>query len=200
MSERLTYVPEKTHDFKVDEKKTPEPSEEIKRQIQAGPDKTQRPFEAVGTETSHFLDQAGQPITHERKPLQVSPEKQAEREAGLHGKSIFSDDPNQTIAANDQVTGTDVDEKAQVEKPDTSGNYELTEKTKLRIQSLNKDIEQAEEVKADMIAESHEAMKANDMEQADRSLSTAKKAEEAVVNMRLEQSSLQVEIDKLEDQ
>jgi hypothetical protein len=73
-----------------------------------------------------------------------------------------------------------------IEQPDGKDNgnkltdtQKLSADVKLRIQGLEKDIAAAEEVKADMIADAGQAVKAGDMDAADKAKRIANEADQA---------------------
>ena len=87
------------------------------------------------------------------------------------------------------------DSEKKMGKPSES----LSQEIKNRIMGLNQDIAQAQEVKQEALTEATAEMKVGHFEQADVALSVASDADQAIINMRMEQFDLQKQLDAAEE-
>lgn len=92
-----------------------------------------------------------------------------------------------------------------IEQPDGKDNgnkltdtQKLSADAKLRIQGLEKDIAAAEEVKADMIADAGQAMKAGNMDAADKALRVADEADQASSQLKWEKAQTETTLNEAE--
>lgn len=92
-----------------------------------------------------------------------------------------------------------------IEQPDGKDNgnkltdtQKLSADAKLRIQGLEKDIAAAEEVKADMIVDAGQAIKAGDMDAADKARRIANEADQASSYLQREKMQVETSLNEAE--